>query len=223
MAGARQGVPDLRIGVPTLEPDPVFITQLAAIAAAAGAAGGFAAVRPRPHHLKVALAAASVAAIATGGAWASVALSGNNAPTPPSGPVDHPTAPLMTPTEAPDDDTAVDDQAPEGSAPGADARTARPDDQQGEPTGGSRSAGAPGDGAAPAGAPLPGDTDDEDESGEQQEPGDDDGPDGHDASGSSTDDDEDHHGTGSGDDRDSDHDTAGDDGPEGPDPSDADD
>lgn len=219
MAGARQGVPDLRIGVPTLEPDPAFIAQLAALAAAAAVP---VVIRPR-QHLKVALAAASVAAIATGGAWASGALSGNDTPAPPSRPVDHPSVPVTTPSEPTGEDAASRDGEPKDSSPGTDVRTTQPGEQPG---------GYPGDeapeyGAGPANVPLPTDTDDEDEPGdepgEQREPDEDDDSDGH-GSGDS-DEDEDHHGPGGGDadDPDPDDETAGDDGSRGPDPSDADD
>lgn len=81
MAGPTYDEKSLRVDIPTLEPEDFFVARLASLAATARL-GGSTAARPR-NAAKIALAAASVALIAGGGAWASGSLPGDDRPQPP--------------------------------------------------------------------------------------------------------------------------------------------
>lgn len=127
MARREQGLPDLRVAVPTLEPDDFFVARLAQLAASAGSPAGAAASRSRPAW-NVALAAASVAVIATGGAWASGVLPGTESPLRPTSPATRPVQPTPLPppgTREPGVEPttgAVEDPGPGIESSGADGQ-----------------------------------------------------------------------------------------------------
>lgn len=83
MARHERELPDLRASVPTLEPDDAFLARLAELATGSGTSRPPAGVPSLPGW-RVGLAAVSVAAIVGGAAWVATALTGDEAPSPPS-------------------------------------------------------------------------------------------------------------------------------------------
>ena len=83
MARSRHELPDMRASVPTLEPDDAFLARLSELAAGSGTSRPPAGVPSLPGW-RVGLAAASVAAVVSGGAWLATAVTGEDAPSPPS-------------------------------------------------------------------------------------------------------------------------------------------
>ena len=83
MARSGHELPDMRASVPTLEPDDAFLARLSELAAGSGTSRPPAGVPSLPGW-RVGLAAASVAAVVSGGAWLATAVTGEDAPSPPS-------------------------------------------------------------------------------------------------------------------------------------------
>lgn len=118
---------DLRVTTPTLEPDDLFVARLSVLAATATAASVTSPGRGT-SSLRIGLAAAGVAAIATGGAWLSGNLTGDETPSPtnPSTPSPVvPSAPRSSDETTPGGGTSGNvgtDPAPQDSsvAPGPD-------------------------------------------------------------------------------------------------------
>ncbi|MCW2843779.1 MAG: hypothetical protein JWN22_1695 [Nocardioides sp.] len=181
MPTPEHGDTGLRLATPTLEPDPLFLHQLASLAAESGAVSGSA---PATQDWKIALAAASVAAIATGGAWAAGAFSGSDSPTPPGTPVTRPSDPLTTATGTPTEEARTRHPASEPDPPGTatDDGTSAAHDQQSPPPVAPASASAPADSTGSQG--NQGDQNQGDDPNPGQGQGQDDGGDGADHSGS---------------------------------------
>lgn len=116
MVRSENSAPDLRVAVPTLEPDPAFLAQLSGMAAGSGAAG------PPAGGMgpgwRTGLVTASVATVMVSGAWVAAAVIGDadTAPTRPTSPITHQVDP---PTHESDSGSAgADDHADHrGDAP----------------------------------------------------------------------------------------------------------
>lgn len=144
----RRPHPPLALEVPAIEVDDVFIARLAGLARASTPA-----VRVRPATLRIAAAAASVAVIAGGGAYAADRL---------TGPAPHHVPPAGRPTtDGPSPDGPGDEDAP--AAPGASTGS----DHRGTGDQGNQGHDTSGPGSAPAGIPGTDDTAPEDETDEQ--------------------------------------------------------
>lgn len=122
--------PDLRVDVPTLEPDPALLARLSELAVGSGA-GRPSAVTSWGHGWRAGLAAAAVATVIGGGAWLATSTGGEGPSTPPDAPATRP------------------DQSTGGGEPGA-SDTAPPS--------GSRSSPGPPTDTGPAGGGAPGRT-----------------------------------------------------------------
>ncbi len=115
--------PDLRVHIPVREPDDAFLFRLASLATASGEAAALSA--HGPARWKVALVAASVAAIASGGAALAGALNQTERPAPLGPPTtevpsdDHPD-PTEQGTWPPDEGTQVQKDPRFASGPGSD-------------------------------------------------------------------------------------------------------
>lgn len=108
MTNPRRHQHDLRVHIQEREPDEVFLARLTALARASGEV---AALPDRgPARWKVALAAASVAAIASGGAALADALNGTERPSPVAPPTPVPT----------DDDRPESERGPRPDRSGPD-------------------------------------------------------------------------------------------------------
>lgn len=128
MTDPRARSSELRVEIPTLEPDDAFIAQLAALAAQAA--------RPATHPVarggwRIAVAAASVAGVVGGGAWLAAAVTGTESPTPPTPPATHPQPDhkVATPTlpgggASPSTGRSTDPDASRSLATGTDDGTA---------------------------------------------------------------------------------------------------
>lgn len=149
--------PELRLAVPTLEPDDAFVDRLAALAARSAPPTPLAAARSAARGgWRVTVAAAGVAGVVGGGAWLAAAVTGSASPTPPP-PAKHshrgddattsPSTPSQRPTTPPSgaptrggedasgsvstDDDRADPEGPNG--PGVDSHAVRDQGQHGPP------------------------------------------------------------------------------------------
>jgi hypothetical protein len=114
MTRAEHDLPDLRVDVPTLEPDEAFLGMLAARAAGSVADDPPAVYFPGAGW-RVGLAAASVAAVAGGVTWLAATTTGDDSAPPSPPPVTQPTDPDSV-TEVPAQGTgsgSVDGLAPD--------------------------------------------------------------------------------------------------------------
>ena len=135
MAGPNRGSLDLRVAAPPLEPDPVLLAQLAALARESSPTAPAVVARAgRPWTM--ALAAASVALIAAVGSWAAGEIGDSDSPKPP----------IIQPA-APDATTGEDLAGREGhgSPDRIDEPADAPEDVSGTGEGGQRSTDDSGD------------------------------------------------------------------------------
>lgn len=106
--------PDLRLAVPTLEPDPAFLAELSEMAAGSGAAGPPAGTMGLGW--RTGLAAAGVATVVASSAWMAAAMIGDSdgAPHKPASPITQPAEPRSG--ERGPDTATRDDSDTDGTA-----------------------------------------------------------------------------------------------------------
>lgn len=179
MSRPEQNGPGLRVAVPTLEPDDLLLTRLATSAARSAVQHPPARLAPVGAGWRAALAAVSVVAVVSGGAWLANALS-TDPPRPTAPPVTQPAAPEK-PDDRPghqrpeDDEPTVEDGSPAVPDQDVDDSATADDAQDPEPGSPAGQQESEGDDPAPD-DPAEGQPDGEDdgqpgEDGQDEQPG----------------------------------------------------